>query len=375
MICIFTIKNTKHPEFVLNTVSGVMSLDFHPDHPSLLCVGCYDGTVLVFDIRTGDPKPMFESKDPKSKHTDPVWQVCWQKDVAGKNLNFFSISSDGKVMNWIMNKTELLNEMVVELKLQPGEDSENEAEQKEDDALIGLAGGTCFDFNKDPSKQGLFLVGTEEGGLSSYSRNAGSSFLCSFAGHHQAIYTVKWNPFHPGIFLTCGADWTVKLWDIDTVQPVMVFDLGCAVADISWAPFSSTVFAVGTYDRKVSVYDIEVDKHAPVISMPFKQKNSKVHITHLAFNPEVHILGVGCDNGQTQIIKLAGALKMHKNVRDIDHVQETMRLDNLMIINDQQGTNTGRAIQQKAEEALIQARKEAERKANEAKAAAAAASE
>lgn len=29
----------------------VMCLDFHPQHPSLLAVGCYDGTVMVFDVR------------------------------------------------------------------------------------------------------------------------------------------------------------------------------------------------------------------------------------------------------------------------------------------------------------------------------------
>ena len=29
------------------------------------------------------------------KHTDPVWEVCWQEEDLAKNLNFFSISSDG----------------------------------------------------------------------------------------------------------------------------------------------------------------------------------------------------------------------------------------------------------------------------------------
>jgi hypothetical protein len=29
-------------------------------------------------------------------------------------------------------------------------------------------------------------------------------------GHHMAVYAVKWNPFHPRLFLSCSADWTVK---------------------------------------------------------------------------------------------------------------------------------------------------------------------
>ena len=32
--------------------AGVMCLDFHPQHAHLLAVGCYDGSVLVYDLRS-----------------------------------------------------------------------------------------------------------------------------------------------------------------------------------------------------------------------------------------------------------------------------------------------------------------------------------
>jgi len=71
-----------------------------------------------------------------------------------KSINFYSISSDGRVMNWILMKNKLEPEEVIRLKL-TGKSNE------EDISLIGLAGGLCFDFNKfDPN---MFLVGTEEG--------------------------------------------------------------------------------------------------------------------------------------------------------------------------------------------------------------------
>lgn len=31
--------------------------------------------------------------------------------------------------------------------------------------------------------------------------------------HHMAVYAVKWNHFHPKTFISCSADWTVKVWD------------------------------------------------------------------------------------------------------------------------------------------------------------------
>ena len=53
LVACFSLKNPGHPECAFGTAAGVMCLDFHPDHPSLLAVGCYDGRVAVFDVRAG----------------------------------------------------------------------------------------------------------------------------------------------------------------------------------------------------------------------------------------------------------------------------------------------------------------------------------
>lgn len=156
IVCCFSLKNTSHPEFIFSTEAGVMSLDFHPHHQSLLAVGCYDGTVLVFDVRNRVNKPIYSSSIRTGKHTDPVWQVHWQEDDLVKELNFFSISSDGQVASWIMSKNELKMEPVMQLKLvATSRDDPDEVN------LSGLAGGCCFDFNRH--NEHLFIVGTEEG--------------------------------------------------------------------------------------------------------------------------------------------------------------------------------------------------------------------
>lgn len=74
LICCYTIKNETWPEYSFSTESGVMCIDFHPEHPALLAVGLYDGTVMVFDIRLkGNNKPIYQSTVRTNKHTDPVW--------------------------------------------------------------------------------------------------------------------------------------------------------------------------------------------------------------------------------------------------------------------------------------------------------------
>ncbi len=54
-----------------------MCLDFHPQHPNLLALGCYDGSVSVYDVRR-PTKPLYSSTAANGKHTDPVWEIFWQ---------------------------------------------------------------------------------------------------------------------------------------------------------------------------------------------------------------------------------------------------------------------------------------------------------
>ena len=69
---------------------------------------------------------------PKPSHTaaspSPLLraQVHWQCDEQPKELNFYSVSSDGRVANWIMSKNELKMEPVMQLKLVGGAREEPE---------------------------------------------------------------------------------------------------------------------------------------------------------------------------------------------------------------------------------------------------------
>jgi dynein intermediate chain 1 len=295
LVRIYSLKNVGHYEYFFNFDSGVMCLDFHPTNPCLLAVGCYDGTVKVFDIRRKETR--FAADIRSGKHTDPVWEVRWSADDgAGKDLSFYSVSSDGKVAQWIMTKSELKMETAMTLKLVGGGASERpiadaaamasaEGEAaatatvpsaaaasapsatssaasngpEEESRLSGLAGGCCFAFN--PFQESMFLVGTEEGKIHKCSLEYTGQYMATYEGHDMAVYALRWNPFHPRVFLSCSADWTVKLWDHTHPTAIMSFDLGTPVGDIAWAPFSSTVFSAVTDEGKVCVWDLYVNKH------------------------------------------------------------------------------------------------------------------
>jgi dynein intermediate chain 1 len=153
----------------------------------------------------------------------------------------------------------------------------------------------------------------------------------------MAIYSVKWNKFHPGVFLSCSADWTVKLWEVKTRKPIMIFDLNTSVGDVAWSPFSSTVFATITTDGRVRVYDLNVNKHEPIGEYRVQSRGpNKPKLTNICFNPVEPIICVGDDKGTVSILKLSANLrKMSASaIEEINQEDEIAKLDKVMIMPD-----------------------------------------
>eukprot|EP00794_Sanderia_malayensis_P009932 gene9931-10952_t len=308
MICYYSLKNPTYPEFIYPTESGVMSLDIHPEHSYLFCVGFYDGSVGAYNVVDKTAKPLYLSTAKTGKHTDPIWQVKWQKDDLDGNLNFFSVSADGRVVQWTIVKSELHFIDVIKLKM-----DDMVSDGPEGTQLTTLGCGTAFDFHKTIDY--LFLVGTEEGKIHKCSKAYSTQFLSTYDAHHMAVYSVKWNHFHPHIFISCSADWTVKIWDHTLKDAIFTFDLNSAVGDIAWAPFSSTVFAAVTSSGSVVVYDLSINKYEPICEQSVVHKK-KTKLTHIEFNPIHPIIIVGDDRGYVT------SLKLSPNLRKATHPKE-----------------------------------------------------
>lgn len=62
-----------------------------------------------------------------------------------------------------------------------------------------------------PGREHVYLVGSESGHVYQCSTAYGSDYLGSFGGHCMPVYAVKWNTMHPDVFLSCSADWSIKV--------------------------------------------------------------------------------------------------------------------------------------------------------------------
>ena len=299
VITLFTFKNTSYPEIIIPVDDAVMSLDFHPTSPALLCVGLYNGNVLVYDIRTKNKQPIYRSSVRSKKHSDPVWQVKWSPDSA--KYNFYSISSDGRVLNWSLMKDLLDCEEIFKLRYV---EKKNNGKQDET-SLTALACGLCFDFS--PFDQFSFIVGTEEGNIHLCSIAYSGDYQETFEGHKLAVYKVKYHPFDSETFLSASADWNVKIWNIRIKQALMTFELGQAVVDIVWSPFCASVFIALSLD-KTYVFDLKESRHHPV----YENKPVRSKCTNLAINWKDPLLYVGDSHGGVS------TFKMSKNIGDPD---------------------------------------------------------
>merc|ERR1711976_47776 len=114
----------------------------------------------------------------------------------------------------------------------------------------------------------------------------------------------------PRLYITCSADWSVKIWDRTNTkkEPVFTFDLNSAVGDVAWAPYSSTVFAAVTADGKVHIFDLNVNKYEAICEQLVTPKK-KTKLTHIAFNPKYPIIIVGDDRGYVSSLKLSPNLR------------------------------------------------------------------
>ncbi|XP_036595454.1 dynein intermediate chain 1, axonemal-like [Trichosurus vulpecula] len=327
MLLLYTLKNPSFPEYIFSTECGIMCLDMHSMHPYLVVVGYYDGNVAIYNLKKPNSQPSYKSSSKSGRHSEPVWQVRWQKDDMDNNLNFFSVSSDGRVVSWTLVKNELVHTDIIRLNV------EGTTTEGPEEFMVHTTGcGTAFDFHKQIDY--LFLVGTEEGKIYKCSKTYSRQFLETFEAHNMAVDAVTWNPYHSKVFMSCSSDWTVKIWDHTIKRPLFIYDLNSAVADIAWAPYSSTVFAAVTTDGKAHVFDLAVNRYEAICNQPVVAKK-KNKTTHVQFNAVHPVIIVGDDRGQVTCLKLSPNLRKMPKEKKGQEVQrgpavEIAKLDKLL---------------------------------------------
>jgi WD40 repeat protein len=84
------------------------------------------------------------------------------------------------------------------------------------------------------------------------------------------VQNVKFSHRWPSVFLSCSADWSVRLYHMRSKAPLLSMRAtgeDFPINDISWCPDNSTVFACVTVDAKLQVWDLSVSSIDPVVTV------------------------------------------------------------------------------------------------------------
>ncbi|XP_054723465.1 dynein axonemal intermediate chain 1-like [Uloborus diversus] len=293
-VCVYSLKGPSHPERIYVCPSAVRCLDFHPDRPYLVAMGFFGGTVAVYDLRREDFSPSGKnSNSEKLFHQDTVSEIQWLPDTIPQK--FCSVSADGKIIKWQFMLHDLFpSEVVTSLLVRnilpeaPPKGIEMEKETVMEEVSL-KAGGTALSITGDS-----FAVGTTTGAivLGSLEEKVGTA---DHVDHKHSVRSVQWNPYHPDVLLSCGKDFTVRIWHRSIRSSVFKFFFEQEVVDVRWAPFSSTLFAAISGNAVIHVFDLSTSKTEAVGTYTVYTAKQNSRLTVLRFHLFKPILMVGDD--------------------------------------------------------------------------------
>ncbi|KAJ3024410.1 UNVERIFIED_CONTAM: WD repeat-containing protein 78 [Siphonaria sp. JEL0065] len=315
ILLVWSLKNPEWPERIYRSTQAVTSVDFSKYTPNLLAAGYSDGRIAIYDVRQKTDVPVLDNSHIVGKHRDPVWELKWierergMSDDQTKGESLISISTDGRVCQWQIRKgfehadlmvLKRVTKQAPESGGQGGREGSGHHSHGKPAALISRqAGGLCFDFNS--KDRNIYLIGTEDGHIHRCSVSYNEQYLQTQFGHTGPVYKVKWSPFLPNVFLSCSADWTVRLWDAEEESCAFKFQSGKdGITDIAWSPTNATVFSCASNDGRLEVWDLKHSVLDPIVIHTVLDRQ----LTSLIFGSKSSCILTGDDSGSVTVFNI-----------------------------------------------------------------------
>jgi WD40 repeat protein len=318
LVLFWSLKNPTYPERVIRTRTGVTALHFSSAHPNMVAAGTHDGSVMIWDLRRPTDIPVLTSGSSVSthndqKHTDIVWETKWVDRGPDKQPPelLVSVSSDGNVYQWNMKKGLEQSQLMQMKRLQNPFLGSNSVYGHKEGIVFRKSSGFCIDFPRDDPS--TYFVGTEDGLVHRCSTSYTEQYLSTYYGHSGPVYKVRCNPFVSDAFLTCSADWSMKLWTTKSIPGhqnnswllhFMSTDLCDSVNDVIWHPGNSTSFAACMDDGRVELWDLSEKPLDPIVVHYPRDLQFKRRRTCVRFSPNSPVLIAGDDEGSVDVMRM-----------------------------------------------------------------------
>lgn len=326
--------NPEVPDVSVHTDNCLQACAFHPRHPALIAGGTFNGELYVWDLgRKGDVQ-RGRSAVSDTSHREPITAVQWRYEAteAGRRQNqdetyqVITAGADGRVLVWLWHK----NSHPV-LGLEVTHPLPNTARH----VLWGVTAlalttrATRSDATaaKSADYEGAFVVGTEAGAvfrcLLGYNAQKSAAFVAAadtggatwrspvrqaYEMHAGPVFGVDTCPHRRGLFLTCGSDGMLRVYSRLSPRPLLELEpSSAALFACQWSPARPCVFATGSADGRVFVYDIASTSMHPSLAIDVSGgEEDPVHA--LAFNPHLPEYLAACARRRVRVYSLAARL-------------------------------------------------------------------
>ncbi|KYQ50889.1 WD repeat-containing protein 78 [Trachymyrmex zeteki] len=269
VLLIWCAKNPSQPgrEYIFD--SPLSDIDWSRERPNLLAIGFYDGNVRVIDVSAKEVNIIRQSHRETSTACSPHWQVQWWSGDEQFNYQeqIYTSDQDGRIYCYRLGEdlfaTEIMRLYRVEGKLSGISRTDHCVAydvpiNRQPSALI---------LRRHPIVSNIYFVGSDEGCIYQCSTNYLRQHVDSFLAHDGPIYSFEFSPFCQKLFLTCGADWCIRIWAESLTEPLITLSTAMAcVRNACWSPTSSTIIASVVNDQ-ICIWDIHRKTHTPASVM------------------------------------------------------------------------------------------------------------
>ncbi|XP_012061354.1 PREDICTED: WD repeat-containing protein 78-like [Atta cephalotes] len=265
VLLIWCAKNPSQPGREYAFDSPLSDIDWSRERPNLLAIGFYDGSVKVIDVSAKEVNIIRRSHRETSTACSPHWQVQWWSGDEQFNYQeqIYTSDQDGRIYYYRLAEdlfaTEIMRLYRIEGKLSGVSRTDHCVAydvpiNRQPSALI---------LRKHPIVSNIYFVGSDEGCIYRCSTNYLYQHVDSFLAHDGPIYSFEFSPFCQKLFLTCGADWCIRIWAEGLTEPLITLSTAMAcVRNACWSPTSSTIIASIVNDQ-ICLWDIHRKTHIP----------------------------------------------------------------------------------------------------------------
>ena len=296
-----------NPDAVLDHSSCIMSVACHPQQPALVAGGSFNGEVVVWDL-TLPEQLLAVSAISEYGHKEPVLGLEWVHDALHGEWLLCSVAADGRVLFW--STANGLKHPVRGALLAAHADrgsSRSKGAACHGAASVSFAGGVAGGASTAAPK--WFVVGQQGGAITrgqvakvlGVGAHIGDKALRNapavedlyppvrrredtFAHerHIGAVNAVCCSPFNRNLFLTAGSDGTVRLFHMFDRAPLRQWEPApppgtpgasgtfSAVTCIQFSPVRPLLFAAGSDDGFVYLFDLSSPASVPVLVLEAK---------------------------------------------------------------------------------------------------------